>query len=106
MNIRKKRWRNGGGKNTQAKGKRHTRDIYIGSRAFFSLVLVYGRARVCVSICFARRSFDSLDWCHCINIDKLCASLILTILSSAHISSDAAPANKRYHNERLINDKM
>lgn len=30
--------------------------------------------------------FDSLDWCHCINIDKLCASLLLTILSSLRLS--------------------
>lgn len=49
-------------------------------------------------------SFDSPDWSHCINIDKLCASLLLTIILS--IQSAAHCTHTHTHNEHLIIDAV
>lgn len=65
--------------------------IFVCSLAMQLSVCVTSRWKKCSSL-----SFDSLDWCHCINIDKLCAPLLLTILAH-HISCNAPHIDVKRH---------
>lgn len=65
--------------------------IFVCSLAMQLYVCVTSRWKKCSSL-----SFDSLDWCHCINIDKLCAPLLLTILAH-HISCNAPHIDVKRH---------